>query len=174
MERHLAIAQGSDHNGVPAITLEVDAGWLKRSHKHSHNANSGVGVIFGAVTKALLFNGVRNKYFFICAINTRNNKPIPTHHCYRNWSGSSCRMEADIILEGFRLSEETDSLWYLWIIGDGDCSVYHSVVTGVPSYGRKIKKVECANHVVKCYRNRLKHCVIINLTTVVSMGYLKP
>ena len=156
MERQLAIAQGNYHNGVPAITVVVDAGWSKRSHKHSYNANSGVGVIFGAVTKALLFIGVRNKYCSICAINTRNNKPIPTHHCYRNWSGSSCSMEADIILEGFRLSEEMHGLRYLWLIGDGDSSVYHSVVTGVPSYGRKITKVECANHAVKCYRNRLE------------------
>ena len=31
-----------------------------------------------------------------------------------------------------------------------------SVVTGVPSYGHYIIKVECANHAVKCYRNRLE------------------
>ena len=61
MERQLAIAQGNYHNGVPAITVVVDTGWSKRSHKHSYNANSGVGVIFGAATKALLFIGVRNK-----------------------------------------------------------------------------------------------------------------
>ena len=136
MERQLAIAQGSYHNGVPAITVVVDAGWSKRSHKHSYNANSGVGVIFGVVTKALLFTGVRNKCCFIGAINTRNNKPIPTHRCYCNWSGSSCSMEANIILKGFQLSEEMDGLRYLWLIGDEDSSVYHSVVTGVPSYGR--------------------------------------
>ena len=65
-------------------------------------------------------------------------------------------MEADIILEGFRLSEEIHGLRYLWLIGDGNSSVYHSVVTGVPSYGRDITKVECANHAVKCYKNRLE------------------
>ena len=65
-------------------------------------------------------------------------------------------MEADIILEGFRQSENMHGLRYLWLIGDGDSSVYHSVVTGVPSYGRDITKVECANHAVKCYRNRLE------------------
>ena len=57
-ERQLAIEQGNYHSGVPAITVVVDAGWSKRSHKHSYNANSGVGVIFGAATKALLFIGV--------------------------------------------------------------------------------------------------------------------
>ena len=156
VERRLAIEKGNYHNGVPAITVVVDAGWSKRSHKHSYNANSGVGVIFGAATKALLFIGVRNKYCSICAINARNDKPIPTHHCYRNWSGSSCSMESDIILEGFRQSEEMHGLRYLWLIGDGDSSVYHGVVTGVPSYGRDITKVECANHAIKCYRNRLE------------------
>ena len=29
-ERELAIANGSYHNGVPAITVVVDAGWSKR------------------------------------------------------------------------------------------------------------------------------------------------
>ena len=156
VQKQLAIEKGSYHNGVPAITVVVDGGWSKRSHKHSYNANSGVGVIFGAATQALLFIGVRNKYCSICAINNRNDKPIPTHQCYRNWSGSSTSMEADIILEGFRQSEEMHGLRYLWLIGDGDSSVYHSVVTGVPSYGRDITKVECASHAVKCYRNRLE------------------
>ena len=147
MERQLAIAQGTYHNRVPVITVVVDAGWSKRSHKHSYNAYSGVGVISGQLLRhySLLVLG-RNTTLRICAINTRNKKPIPTHHWYHNWSGSSCSMEADIILKGFRLSEEMHGLRYLWLIGDGDSSVYHGVVTGVPSYGRKITKVECANH----------------------------
>ena len=155
-EKQLAIQQENYHNGVPAITVVVDGGWSKRSHKHSYNANSGVGVIFGAATKALLFIGIRNKYFSVCAIDARNNVTAQPHQCFRNWSGSSCSMEADIILEGFRQSENMHGLRYLWLIGDGDSSVYHSVVTGVPSYGREIAKVECANHAVKCYRNRLE------------------
>ena len=47
-------------------------------------------------------------------------------------------------------------LRYLWLIGDGHSSVYHSGVTGVPSYGHEITKVEFANHAVKCYWNRLE------------------
>ena len=58
-ERQLAIAQESYHHRVSAITVIVDEGWSKRSHKHSYNANSGVGVIFRTATKALLFIGVR-------------------------------------------------------------------------------------------------------------------
>jgi hypothetical protein len=46
-ERRLAEARGDLHNDVPAITVIVDGGWSKRSHKHSYNAKSGVAVIFG-------------------------------------------------------------------------------------------------------------------------------
>ena len=155
-ERQLAVLNGCYHNRVPATTVVVDAGWSKRSHKHSYNAKCGVGIIFGAATKKLLFIGVRNKYCSVCAISEHQSRPTPSHHCLKNWSGSSCAMEADIILEGFKMSESMHGLRYLWFIGDGDSSVYNSLITGVPTYGRNITKVECANHAVKCYRNRLE------------------
>ena len=63
-------------------------------------------------------------------------------------------MEADIILEGFWISESMHSLRYLWFIGDGDSSVY--IIFGVPTYRYDITKVECSNHAVKCYRNQLE------------------
>ena len=53
-ERSVPIAQGTFRNGVPAVTVVVDGGWSKRSHKHSYNAKSGVGVIFGAATTSHL------------------------------------------------------------------------------------------------------------------------
>ena len=155
-EKQQAILNGNYHNGIPAITVVVDGGWSKRSHKHSYNAKCGVGVIFGAATKKLLFIGVRNKYCSVCAVSEHKGLSPPSHQCFKNWSGSSCAMEADIILEGFRISENMHGVKYLWLIGDGDSSVYNSVVTGVPGYGRDITKVECANHAVKCYRNRLE------------------
>ena len=61
-EKELAIERGAYHEGVPAITVVVDAGWSKRSHKHSYNAKSGVAIIVGMETKKLLYVGVRNKY----------------------------------------------------------------------------------------------------------------
>ena len=115
-EKQLAIEQGNYHNGVPAITVVVDSGWSKRSHKHSYNANSDVRVIFGAATKALFFIGVRNKNCLVCVINSRNDVTAPPHQCYHNWSASSCSIEADIILEGFRQSENMHGLRYLWLI----------------------------------------------------------
>ena len=52
-ECKLAIEKGDYHQGVPAITVVVDGGWSKRSHKHTYNAKSGVAVIFGQLTKKL-------------------------------------------------------------------------------------------------------------------------
>ncbi len=81
---------------MPAITVIVDGGWSKRSHRHSYNANSGVAIIIGKETGKLLFIGVRNKYCTACARNTPHDK----HTCYKNWNKSSSEMETDILLEG--------------------------------------------------------------------------
>ena len=125
-ERDLAIANDEYYCGVPAITELVDDGWSKRSHKHSYNAKSGVGIILGLPP----FIGVRNKYCSICAISKWKNSPPTSHQYYRNWSSTSCGMEASIIAEGFQLSEQMHGARYLWFIGDGDSSMYHAAVTG--------------------------------------------
>lgn len=127
----------------------VDAGWSKRSHKHSYNANAGVGVILGAHTKKLLFIGIRNKYCSTRSIAKRKNTPVPAHKCLRNWIGSSCSMESDIIVERFNRSKLMHGLQYMWIIiSDGDSSVHLSITISVP-YGHHVQKVECANHVLQ-------------------------
>ncbi len=59
-ERQLAMERGEYHEGVPAITEVVDGGWSKISHKHSYNANSGVGIILGHATGKLLYLGWGN------------------------------------------------------------------------------------------------------------------
>ena len=66
-ERQIANNKQQYPHTVPAITVIVDAGWSKRTHKHSYNALSCVGVIFGIETKKLQFTGVRNKYCAVCA-----------------------------------------------------------------------------------------------------------
>ena len=37
-EKRLAEERGDFHEGVPVITVIVDGGWSKRSHRHSYNA----------------------------------------------------------------------------------------------------------------------------------------
>ena len=155
-EYNHALEIGCTHGDdkVPACTVVVDGGWSKRAHKHSYNTKSGVGVIFGAYTKKLLFISVRNKYCSICAVATRKGIEMP-HLYFKNWSQSSCSMETDIIVEGFKKSEAMHGLRYIYMIGDGDSSVYLSVTINVP-YGLGVHKVECANHAIKCFRSGLE------------------
>ena len=79
----------------------------------------------------------------------------PQHRCYRNWSGSSAAMESEILVEGFRLSEQAHGIRYMHVIGDGDSSLMANLQQSV-AYGPFITKIECANHVCKSYRSRLE------------------
>ena len=157
-EKRIAIEKGEYHNNVPSITVVVDAGWSKRSHKHSYHANSGVGLIFGYATQCLLFIRVRNKYCSICSAASSKGEDIREHCCFKNWTGSSTATESDIIVEGFNLSECMHGLRYMKFIGDGDSSVHYNIITSVP-YGRHVEKIECANHAVKAYHSRLANIV---------------
>ena len=84
-EKRLAEERNSFSEGVPAITVILDGGWSKRSHKHSYNAKSGVAIIIGKETGKLLYLGVRNKYCHACA----RNIPKEAHICFKNWNNSS-------------------------------------------------------------------------------------
>ena len=155
-EKQIAIENYEYHQGIPAITVIVDGGWSKRSHEHSFNANSGVGVIFGATTKKLIYMGVKNKYCAVCSIAQRRETKPSCHMYFKNCTGSSTSMEADIITSGFQLSENMHGLRYMKLIGDGDSSVLYTIHTTVQPYSREVEKIECANHAVKSYRTRLE------------------
>ena len=154
-EREIAMEKGSFHEGIPAISVIVDGGWSKRSHKHSYNAKSGVAIIIGKETGKILHMGVRNKYCHACARNIPKN----SHTCYKNWSASSSEMETDILLEGFIDAERVHGVRYTKFIGDGDSSVHPTLIQNVPGWGYAIKKLECANHACKCYRGALEQLV---------------
>ena len=145
----LAEERGDYHDGVPAITVIVDGGWSKRSHKHSYNAKSGTAIIIGKETGKLLYIGVRNKYCAACTLGIQKDK----HICYKNWDGSFSQMESDIIAQGFCESERVHGVRYIRFIGDGDSSVHPALIHG---WGYAIKKLECANHACKCYRSGLE------------------
>jgi hypothetical protein len=157
-EKMLAEQRKDFHQGVPAITVIVDGGWSKRSHKHSYNAKSGVAVLFGQVTGKLLHIGVRNKYCTACA----QGSPSDKHVCYKNWEGSSSEMETDIVIEAFKAAERKHGVRYMRFIGDGDSSVHPALLNNVPVWGQDIKKIECANHACKCYRGSLEKLVSAN------------
>ena len=154
-EKRLAEERGDFCEGVPAITVIVDGGWSKRSHRHSYNAKSGVGIIIGHATGKLLHNGVRNKYCTACT----QGIPLDQHTCYKNWDKSSSEMETDIILEGFQQAERVHGVRYKRFVGDGNSSVHPTLIANVSGWGRHIEKLECANHACKCYRSGLEKLV---------------
>ena len=165
-ERRLAEERGSYHEGVPAIDVIVDGGWSKRSHKHSYNALSGVAIIVGRATGKLLHIGVRNKFCSACA----QNIPTDKHQCFKNWDASSSEMETDVIVEGFCEAERVHGVRYTTVIGDGDSSVYPTLIEQVPGWGHCIRKLECANHTCKCYRGSLEKLVQENTSYKGSGG----
>ena len=157
-EKAIAIAQNRYHQGIPAITVIVDGGWSKCTHKHTYNAKSGVGIIIGKQTGKILFMGVRNKY---CAVCSKGTDEHHNHHCFLNWYGSSSAMEAGIILEGFQKCYEQHGVRYIEFIGDGDSLVYATLISSLP-WGFAIKKLECANHAVKCFCTAFESLVNTN------------
>jgi hypothetical protein len=149
IERQYAIDNNQLDEGVPWISVVVDGGWAKRSHKHSYSSSSGVAVIIGQMTKKLLYLGVRNKNCSTCIkADTKGVEPRK-HTCTKNWSKSSQAMEPDIIMSGFADAEKTHGVRYLQMIGDGDSSVMHALHSEGPPWCRKIRKIECANHICK-------------------------
>ena len=121
---------------------------------HAHNLPL-VGIIIGEATGKLLYIGIRNKYCVACSQGSSPEQ----HSCFKNWSESSSQVEPDIILEGFKQAERVHGVQYIRFIGDGDSSVYPTLIANVPGWGRDIKKLECANHACKCYRSGLEKLV---------------
>ena len=68
-------------------------------------------------------------------------------------------METDIILSGFKEAVRVHGVWYIRFVGDGDSSVYPTLIQGVPGWGRYIMKMKCANQSCKCYRSALEKLV---------------
>lgn len=100
--------------------------------------------------------GIRNKFCAVCQRAESNEKDVSNHKCFKNWEGTSTSMEADIIVEGFRQSISMHNVIYNKLIGDGDSSVMKKLFLAKP-YGSDvhIKKIECMNHILRNYCNRI-------------------
>ncbi|XP_078655620.1 uncharacterized protein LOC144902215 [Branchiostoma floridae x Branchiostoma belcheri] len=160
-EKAHAEAMGLYDEGIPAISVIADGGWSARSNSHRYNAKSGVGVIIGKHTKKLLYIGVRNKFCAVCAVAEGKHEQAKEHQCFKNWNASSGAMEADIVALGFACSEAMHGVRYVGLIGDGDSNTMAKIIEEVP-YGRRVKKVERANHAIRNYRKNLHSLVDSN------------
>lgn len=160
IERQLAIEAGEvDSNGTPLITVVVDGSWAKRSYGNNYNSLSGAAAIVGFRTRKVLFLGVRNKFCTTCYMSAKNEKEIPEHKCYKNWTGSSTSMEADIIADGFKKSFETYGLIYNKVIGDGDSNTFKKILDVHPYPNIKVQKIECKNHLLRNYSKKIRELV---------------
>lgn len=80
------------------------------------------------------------------------------HRCTKNWSdqNGSSGMEAAIIVEGFKQSEQMYGIRYQKLIADGDSSVYKKILDARPYKNLVVQKVECRNHLLRNFCNKLK------------------
>jgi hypothetical protein len=118
-EKELAIEENRiDAKGIPEIMVTADRAWSKRSYGHKYSSLSGLAAIVGYNTQKVLFMGVRNRFFSVCAYAKRNKKAPKDHPCCLNWAESPAAMEADILVEGFSTSIETHGLKYSYFVGD--------------------------------------------------------
>lgn len=74
--------------------------------------------IIGYQSKMILFIGIRNRYCCICQRAKNRNQPAQEHACFLNWTKGATSMEADAIVEGFKLSILIHGLKYNKIIGN--------------------------------------------------------
>lgn len=102
---------------------------------------------------------MRNKYCSLCAFYKRKEIDAPSHKCYKNWSGTSSAMEADIIVEGFCNSIRMYGVKYVRMIGDGDSNVYKKILDARPYNNITVEKIECKNHLLRNFCNKLKDIV---------------
>lgn len=155
-EIELAIAAGDiDSKGNALIAVIADGGWGKRSYGKKFNSLSGCAVLIGLRTKKIVFFGVRNKYCHTCKIAQSKCTPVNEHDCTINYVGPSSGMEADIILEGFRTSEQHGARFNK-LIADGDSSTY-KILRDHRIYKNPdlvIEKLECVNHLCRNFRSK--------------------
>lgn len=107
----------------------------------------------------MLFLGWRNKYCTLCSRASNAGITVKTHTCYKNYTGSSTGMEADIIVDAFLSSEEMYGVKYATLVADGDASVYSKILLARPYEDMTVEKIECSNHLLRNYAKKLQDIV---------------
>ena len=157
-EHELAIARSTTCLGDPAITVILNGGWSKSTHKNSYNAKSGVAIIIRYEMDKILCMGVWNKYCSVCAQAT-DGKP-PERTCYK--TGMAPHRNGDRHRRGLQKCIEQHGVKYSKFIGDGDnSSVRYALVNSAP-WCFAIEKIECTNHAVRCFSTHLETVVLDN------------
>lgn len=156
-EAEHAIKTGSvDKDGIPLITVVADGCWSKRSYRTNYSALSGAAAIVGQHTGKVLYLAIKNKFCSVCDRHKNKETTPPSHTCFKNYEGASTGMEAESIVEGFKLSERMHGIRYSKLIADGDSSTYKKILEARPYKNITVEKIECRNHLLRNFCNKLK------------------
>ncbi|GBP90191.1 hypothetical protein EVAR_64173_1 [Eumeta japonica] len=156
-ERDAAIAEGRiSKEGIPIIDVYADACWSSRSYGNNYRALSGAAAIVGRRFGEVLFIGIKNKYCLVCARAEKKQVLAPEHACYKNYTGSSSGMEAEIICQGFETSVQMYNLIFGRLIADGDSATYAKILARNPYLNHTVIKIECRNHVLRNMCNKMR------------------
>jgi hypothetical protein len=129
-------------------------------------------VIIGAETKQILYYGVLGHNCAKCSAAERLKKEPSPHDCPRNFSGPSTAMEWNIIVSGFNSSLEMHGVRYKFFIADGDANVFYQIRTNC-QYGRSVRKIQCANHKIRCFTSNLHKISVNTSLNVQARKYVK-
>lgn len=140
-DRIAAIEEGRVKNEVAVIDVIADGCWSKRSCKSNCAALSGAAAIVGKKLGEVLFLGVRNKFCCICARAQNKGIKSSEHKCFKNYTGSSTGMDAEIIAVGFKKSIEMYNIIYGRLIADGDSSTYSRILEERPYKDITVEKI---------------------------------
>ena len=143
------------------LTIITDGSWLKRTYPGgAYDSLGGCVVIIGYHTKEPLDLIVKCKACATCDRAMRENREPTEHVCFKNFdrNKSSGAMEAEATAEAFNTSYEKYKVIYRYLIGDGDSSVYSSILNHDPyrEFGITVKKLECKNHKLRNHCNHLE------------------
>lgn len=155
-EKAIALAENNvGADGIPEILVVCDGTWPKRSYGKNYSSKSGAAAIIGYKTKKVLYLGIKNKYCIMCEINKKKSGTPKIHRCFKNYDGPSTGMEAAILVEGFKSSEDMYGLRYSKFIGDGDSNVHKKILESFP-YRKPVEKIECRNHLLRNFRTKME------------------
>ena len=161
----LATERGDvDKDGVPLLSVVTDACFSKRTYGigSSYSSLSAAGTIIALDTGKVIWSSVANKYCRICSHHEKNKSQeefVPPHECNRNFVGPSTAMEAHLIVEGFKQSENFYGVRYNRIVADGDSSVYKKLLDAKPYPNLHIEKIECRNHLMRNMRKKIRELI---------------
>ena len=158
-EREIAIKKNRIIMNLPYIIVIADGAWSKRTFGTAFDSLGGCAVVVGFETGEIIDIVVRNIPCAICDKAERESRTPKEHNCYSNYdrTKSSGAMESEAVAEAFSTSVDKYGLIYRFLIADGDSSVLARIQAQKPyhAYGVKVKKIECTNHLLRNFCNRL-------------------